>query len=252
MSIKISSKNNQAYGEFNGGEIIENKPIGFPQDGGNQHPYSNLFYWAKADAESQSTIPLHPHQGFEIMTFVLKGNIEHYDTKNQSWFKLKAGDVQIIRSGNGISHSERLLDNSSIFQIWFNPDLSKTFKIPATYNDYSEEKFKIENDNGVKTISYNENNFLQMESENVTIYRKFSSNKSLRLDLEDDYVYSLYLISGVGKISNQKIQKDDFIIISDEKELNIDIDEDLDLFLIKSPLSTTHETYYSMYKSRYE
>ena len=32
--IKHYNINNQAYGEFNGGDIIENKPLGFPQDGG--------------------------------------------------------------------------------------------------------------------------------------------------------------------------------------------------------------------------
>ena len=44
--IRIISKENQAKGNFNNGEILENKPIGFPQDGGTVKPYSNLFYWA--------------------------------------------------------------------------------------------------------------------------------------------------------------------------------------------------------------
>jgi hypothetical protein len=43
MSIQISKKEEQAKGSFNHGEIIENKPIGFPQDGGKVRPYSNLF-----------------------------------------------------------------------------------------------------------------------------------------------------------------------------------------------------------------
>ena len=46
MPIDIIPKDQQASGQFNGGEIIENKPIGFPQDGGDVKPYSNLFYWA--------------------------------------------------------------------------------------------------------------------------------------------------------------------------------------------------------------
>ena len=32
--IEVFKKENQAYGEFNNGEIIENKPIGFPADRG--------------------------------------------------------------------------------------------------------------------------------------------------------------------------------------------------------------------------
>ena len=34
MPIQKFSKEKQAIGNFNYGEILENKPIGFPQDGG--------------------------------------------------------------------------------------------------------------------------------------------------------------------------------------------------------------------------
>ena len=78
--LEIISKKSQAYGEFNNGEIIENKPIGFPNDGGKLKAYSNLFYWAYAKANFDSTIGLHPHKGFEIITYVIDGEIKHYDT----------------------------------------------------------------------------------------------------------------------------------------------------------------------------
>ena len=116
--IEVFKKENQAYGEFNNGEIIENKPIGFPADRGPISSYSNLFYWAHATAKLDSTIGLHPHKGFEIMTFVLSGSIKHYDTLINKWIKLDKGDVQVIQSGSGISHSEFIQKNSSIFQIW--------------------------------------------------------------------------------------------------------------------------------------
>ena len=48
MNLKIYNISEQAKGNFNNGEILENKPIGFPQDGGKLKPYSNLFYWAHA------------------------------------------------------------------------------------------------------------------------------------------------------------------------------------------------------------
>ena len=49
--IKHYNISDQAYGEFNNGDIIENKPLGFPQDGGKLKPYSNIFYWAHASAK---------------------------------------------------------------------------------------------------------------------------------------------------------------------------------------------------------
>ena len=154
MAINIFSKEEQASGNFNFGEILEKKPIGFHQDGGRLKPYSNLFYWAHAwTPGKKSTIGLHPHQGFEICSFVLKGKINHFDTKQNKWIPLSEGDVQIIRSGNGISHAEEIDDKSEIFQIWFDPDLSKSLQKEASYDDYSSDDFKvIELENKTKKI----------------------------------------------------------------------------------------------------
>src|SRR5215217_8081918 len=102
MPVRIYPVEKQIKGGFNDGEIMENKPIQVSRDKSKLQPYSNIFYWAHAWAEVTSTIGLHPHQGFEIMSFVLEGDIEHYDTKNKKWVRLKKGDVQIIRAGNGI------------------------------------------------------------------------------------------------------------------------------------------------------
>ena len=70
------------------------------------------------------------------MYFRFEREHKSFDTKLNKWVRLDEGDVQIIRSGNGISHSEEILENSEIFQIWFDPDLSKSLKKPASYNDY--------------------------------------------------------------------------------------------------------------------
>ena len=144
MGISVYEKSDQASGSFNQGEILEKKPIGFPQDGGRLKPYSNIFYWAHAwTSDKKSTIGLHPHRGFEICSFVLKGKINHFDTVQNKWIPLEEGDVQVIRSGSGISHSEEICDNSEIFQIWFDPDLSKTLIKEASYSDYKSNEFLI-------------------------------------------------------------------------------------------------------------
>ena len=148
MPIKIFPVQKQIKGGFNDGEIVENKPIQQSPDKTKLQPYSNIFYWAHAWANTTSTIGLHPHKAFEIMSFVLKGEIEHYDTKNKTWIPLQAGDVQIIRAGNGISHAEKLIEGSHIFQIWLDPDISKSLNQPASYNDYKSADFPVITRNG--------------------------------------------------------------------------------------------------------
>ena len=178
--IRIISKENQAKGNFNNGEILENKPIGFPQDGGTVKPYSNLFYWAHAwTPGKKSKIGLHPHKGFEICSFILKGNINHYDNKIDDWITLDEGDVQIIRSGSGISHAEEIDENSEIFQIWFIPDLSVSLYENASYNDYKKDEFPVEsNQNFKKKIIKGNKSPLSMKSEKIEI-NQYDINKGL-------------------------------------------------------------------------
>src|SRR5256714_6402283 len=49
--------------------------------------------------------PDHPHRGFETVTYILSGEMEHKDSQGHSG-KLSAGDVQWMTAGAGVIHSE--------------------------------------------------------------------------------------------------------------------------------------------------
>jgi len=245
MSISIYTKENQADGNFNYGEILEKKPIGFPQDGGKLKPYSNLFYWAHAwTPGTKSTIGLHPHQGFEICSFVLKGNINHFDTKQNKWIPLKEGDVQIIRSGNGISHAEEIDDNSEIFQIWFDPDLSKSLKKEATYDDYSYKDFKlIDKGNRSFKVIVGEGSPMHMDSENVCINEHYLNEGNHSFEIGKDLIHSYFIIDGEIILDNKKLEKGTFFTVSSENEVVFESSETAKIFEIISPLNPSYRTY---------
>ena len=245
MSISIYTKENQADGNFNYGEILEKKPIGFPQDGGKLKPYSNLFYWAHAwTPGTKSTIGLHPHQGFEICSFVLKGNINHFDTKQNKWIPLKEGDVQIIRSGNGISHAEEIDDNSEIFQIWFDPDLSKSLKKEATYDDYRSKDFKlIDKGNRSFKVIVGEGSPMHMDSENVRINEHYLSKGNHSFDIGKNLIHSYFIIEGEIILDNKKLEKGTFFTVSSENEVIFESSETTKIFEIISPLNPSYRTY---------
>lgn len=187
---------NQVGGEFDGGKILEKKPLGFPQEGGGIPYISSLFYWACAWSDEGGLIAEHPHQAFEIISFVLDGEIEHYDNQLGDWQKLKAGDVQIIRSGSGISHAERLNAGSRMFQIWFDPYLDRAVTQPATYDDYRAEQFPVETIGGVEqTTLIGPGSPFQMQSP-VEVYRRKYSGGPLEIDLEVGQVMAMYALEG--------------------------------------------------------
>ena len=49
--------------------------------------------------------PDHPHRGFETVTYVISGEMEHKDSQGHAG-KLSAGDVQWMTAGAGVIHSE--------------------------------------------------------------------------------------------------------------------------------------------------
>ena len=49
--------------------------------------------------------PDHPHRGFETVTYLLSGEMEHKDSRGHAG-RLSAGDVQWMTAGAGVVHSE--------------------------------------------------------------------------------------------------------------------------------------------------
>ena len=244
MSVQVIPKEKQGQGAFNGGEIVENKPIGFPKDQSSIRPYSNLFYWAHARAMQDSTIGLHPHQGFEICSFVLAGEIRHYDTKLKEWRTLHAGDVQIIRAGNGISHSEWMGKGAEMFQIWFDPDLTKTMEKPASYDDYHGADFPISAEDGVsvKTLVGAGSPF-RMDTPGVEVMRVELNSGPHVFDAEPDKVYSIYVLKGEAVFNGQAAKQYDFVLLAEQKAIEIRTTTGAEVFLISSPAEPGYRTY---------
>lgn len=243
MSIQIIPKAQQGHGAFNGGEIKENKPIGFPQDGGPIKPYSNLFYWAHAWSDNGSTLGEHPHQGFEILSFILDGEIKHYDSMKGDWNPLSAGDVQIMRAGKGLSHSEILNPGSSIFQIWLDPDLSRTLAQTASYNDYRSAELPVREQDGISYKTYlGKGSPVQLDTPGVSIEQLSFSEGSYELLLDKEYIHSFYLIEGEVQLNDMTLMTDDFAVVKDIDTLTLQGAAPR-LFYVRSPLRVGYMTY---------
>ena len=80
--------------------------------------------------------PSHPHRGFETVTYMLDGHMEHRDNFGNRG-DLKAGDVQWMTAAHGIIHSEMPQQTAGRmrgFQLWLNLPAAEKMK-PAAYRD---------------------------------------------------------------------------------------------------------------------
>ncbi|CAG7633063.1 pirin family protein [Paenibacillus allorhizosphaerae] len=153
MTIRIFSPNEQAVGAFDGGTITEQKPIGFPGEGSAVRRVGPLFYWAWFQSKQGGRLPLHPHRGFEILTYVLQGEVNHRDSLGRESM-VGTGGAQVMQTGRGVSHAEDFRAGVSGFQIWFEPYYGDAIKRVPTYTQYEHEQFPAlsDEDGVVKTI----------------------------------------------------------------------------------------------------
>ncbi len=90
----------------------------------------------------------HPHRGFETLTFIYSGEIEHADSQGHTSV-IAPGGVQWMTAGRGIVHSENipqhLRENGGemeIIQLWMN--LPKKLKMtPPAYQGLQAEKIPV-------------------------------------------------------------------------------------------------------------
>ena len=103
-------------------------------------PYN--MYYSKTGVPG---FPAHPHTGFETITIVDSGMVDHFDSLG-SCGRYGHGDVQWLSTGHGVQHAEMfpLLsqehDNPlELFQIWFNSSPVQK-QAPAAYKMMWAEK----------------------------------------------------------------------------------------------------------------
>ena len=100
--------------------------------------------------------PPHPHRGIETVTYMLAGNFEHKDSTGGKG-RMTAGDVQWMKTGSGIIHSEMpAMKEGKLhgFQLWINmPAKLKMSKPEYIYIDADKMSIHRDDDKQVKVIA---------------------------------------------------------------------------------------------------
>jgi redox-sensitive bicupin YhaK (pirin superfamily) len=96
--------------------------------------------------------PTHPHRGFETVTYMLGGTMEHKDSLGNHG-RLGPGSAQWMTAGSGIIHSEMPRRDSSSFwgfQLWVNLPAKNKMNKPR-YQDIPPDRIPEVSIGGAKT-----------------------------------------------------------------------------------------------------
>lgn len=88
--------------------------------------FAGLDGWRMYHGQTVPGFPAHPHRGFETVTIVRRGLIDHFDSLGAT-ARFGSGDVQWLTAGKGIVHCEMFPltrtdqpNHLELFQIWLN------------------------------------------------------------------------------------------------------------------------------------
>ena len=175
--------------------------------------------------------PPHPHRGIETVTYMLEGEFEHKDSTGAKG-KMTSGDVQWMKTGSGIIHSEMpVMTNGRLhgFQLWINmPAKLKMSKPDYIYID--SDKMQIHKDDGkeVKIIAGKfENAEGPVKGHNVEpIYFdvELKKDKEFKFELPSTHNSFIYLINGeikIGEKTHDNIKDSTLILLTKGERLQV-------------------------------
>ena len=175
--------------------------------------------------------PPHPHRGIETVTYMLAGDFEHKDSTGGEG-RMKAGDVQWMKTGSGIIHSEMpAMKEGKLhgFQLWINmPAKLKMSKPEYHYIDSNQMSVHKDDEKKVKVIAGKfENAEGPIKRHNVDpIYFDVELKKGKELSSQIPLTHNsfIYLIDGEIKIGNKthdKIKDSTLILLTKGENLRV-------------------------------
>jgi len=253
MAIDTYSYVTHFVKEIDGGELIINKPIGFPGEEASTFPIANLFSIQNFYSEYDRNIGLHTHKGFEIVTLVIKGMYEQWDSANQKWERLEAGDINVIQANKGIVVQRKVGRQTQFIQMWLDPNLKESLHYEPISRYYPSAQLYTSETPRMKSIEIiTPDNEVLSRTGSVEIREYNFFNGNINMDLEPSYIYAGYMYKGTVEINNRVIEQDDFFVLKDLSKININVPQIGRAVILELPSKVKYQTYFSANHSMYD
>jgi redox-sensitive bicupin YhaK (pirin superfamily) len=168
--------------------------------------------------------PTHPHRDMEILTCVLRGQLEHRDSMGNGEV-IHAGEWQAMHAGTGITHSEFNPSDKEpvhLLQIWIFPD--KRGYTPG----YQQRVFTDAEKTGQWRLvaSPDGADASLVIHQDARVYQtKLAPGQSVAHELKPGRAAFVHMATGSATVNGQKLAAGDGVAIEDEATVTVTGDE---------------------------
>lgn len=172
----------------------------------------------------------HPHRDMEIISYVLKGRIEHKDTLG-THSTLNAGEIQVMSAGSGIRHSEynaSKTEELNFLQIWILP------KVKGIPPSYAQKSFADAKGLTLVVSPEGEGGSLPI-NQDVRVYKINLTTETQSFAADLQRTYYLHLAAGNLRVNGVAMVAGDGVRIQQERVLELEALDTVDALLFELP-----------------
>lgn len=162
--------------------------------------------------------PDHPHRGFEAITYLFDGGMNHTDSLGNRG-SVHAGGAQRFTAGRGIVHSEFPDGRAHGIQLWIN--LAKKLKTvdPAYQQLQTDEIREITGDGVTVRIIADESGALSLYTDVEYLEIHMIGNTTLQRSVTSGFRGFIYAVEGSANVDGRQLDSGEAALIEDQSQV---------------------------------
>lgn len=167
------------------------------------------FLFLAEDWFKPGSFDVHPHRGIETVTYVIEGQLEHYDNATANKDNLGPGDMQWLTAGKGVIHREDPAPGEMVhsMQLWLNLPAANKMMEPR-YQNFRGVSMPTRTEEGaVIRVFSGSSGSVTSSTQNVVpvtlLEITLEPGTTVKQDLQGSYNGFLYVLEGEGEFGNE-------------------------------------------------
>ncbi|MCW9048446.1 MAG: pirin family protein [Gammaproteobacteria bacterium] len=178
--------------------------------------------WDHFEVSPGRGFPDHPHRGFEAITYMFKGGMNHKDNLGNESF-VTSGGAQRFTAGKGIIHSEMPAEigNSNGIQLWINLP-GKLKQMSASYQQVNHDEFPVQIIPGGKVkVIVGEGSPLILNTQVSYMHISLEKQAEYNISFDKNMRGILYLMQGELNLDSIELKHDKALFIESQDSLRV-------------------------------